>query len=1027
MTFPPLHALVVGTDEESARNLGVLLNEAPSLSFRCTHSTTPDAALELLVAETVDVCLVDELEPGSCLALLSHPIVRHRALPVLVLATHPSLDGDQRAIQAGAADYLAKAALDPALLSRSVRHAITRARRVQEESRIHSRTEHALRERVKELHTLHSTGRLLSRRDLSMEERLQKIVDMIPRGWSSPSLTQARLTLDGRTLETPGFRVTPWMLSAPVPAGDRGESDGLLEIALTAKAHPTSADEPFLPEEGALIQHLALVIGETVARERAAQLLSQTLSRIDEGVLILDSLDDERKVRFMNPAAERILGWNRHDFVGGSPHEAHPYPESFRNYGALARAELAAGRTFRGTFTLRRRDGTLFESEQTVSLLDPDRGPKAGFVAVIRDVSERIRTEVALRESEERFRQIAEHVNDVFWITNGDKSTMEYVSPAYARIWGREPDELYADPARWMEAILSEDRAWVAEASRNQTAGGYDVAYRIRRPDGAVRWIQDRAFPVTDTEGRVTRLIGVAEDVTERRMAEDRFRVLGEEMSDVIMIVGEAGDILFVSPSVEALTGYPVDEFVGFNGLDVVHPDDRPFLAELLERVAAKPGSTARAEFRMLRRDGAIREVESVARNLNDNPAVRGIVITTRDVGERLLLERRIRQGQKMEAVGRLAGGVAHDFNNILTVIRSETELLLLDHPDPPLSDDLEVIRAAADRAAVLVHQLLAFSREQILRPRLVDLGEVVRDMAPLVERASGERVVVEYALSESVGGIMIDPDQLHQVILNLVLNASDAMPHGGTLTLATGEETLDEARVSSLPGLTAGRYALLRVSDTGTGMTPDTTAKIFDPFFTTKPRGRGTGLGLATAYGFMKQSGGGIHVDTEPDRGSTFHLRFPLGGSGTEYAEVESVREEGVADPTGGSDSVQSAPVVLIADDEPAVLQVTHRVLSRAGYAAVAVGSSAAALGALEPGRRVDLLLIDLDLPEAGGRAVAARARALWPGLPILVMSGHGDLSAEFEDAPTGKVTYLRKPFTRDDLLEAVRSALGD
>jgi PAS domain S-box-containing protein len=681
-------------------------------------------------------------------------------------------------------------------------------------------TEDALQERVKELRTLHVTGQLLNRSDLTIRERLDRIVAEIPTGWSVPSATGARLTLQGRSVATEGFRETRWMLSAPVPVAGDGRPDGVLEVALTRDITDGGAS-PFLPEEVELIEHLGLLIGETVSRERAGQMLSQTLSSLEEAVVILDSLGTDRRVRYVNPAAERMFGYERDEFVGGIPEHAHPSRESFERFGAMATESLEAGQPFRGTFTLRRKDGSLFEAEQTVSLLDPQRGIEGGVVTAVRDVTRQVRAETALRESEERFRQIAEHIQAVFWITPPDKSRMEYVSPAYTKVWGTSPEALYRNPESWLESVLPEDRARVAEAATRQADGQYDETYRIRRPDGGIRWIHDRAFTVADESGQVTRIVGVAEDITDRRLAEERFRVLGEEMADVIIVIAPDGRVLFASPSVEGLTGYPHRDFLGMNALDIIHADDRERVGEILASVAAEPEQSARAEYRLMRRDGRMLEVESVARNLIHHPAVRGIVVTTRDVSERLVLERRIRQGQKMEAIGRLAGGIAHDFNNILTVIRSETELLLEEQSES-IAEDLEVIRAAADRAAVLTSQLLAFSREQVLRPRLVELGAVVRNAAPIIERVAGERTKVTYDLPDGLDQVQVDPDQLEQVILNLVMNARDAMPSGGTLTLSTGVDELDAAALENLPGLTPGRYAALRVADTGTGMAPD-------------------------------------------------------------------------------------------------------------------------------------------------------------------------------------------------------------
>ena len=487
------------------------------------------------------------------------------------------------------------------------------------------------------------------------------------------------------------------------------------------------------------------------------RLLERTFANLSEAVLVIRG-DDHRTVVEANRAAETIFGWSREELVGRSTAVLHVSRDLFESFGAGSREVLLQGGTYRASAPMRRRDGTVFEAQQTVTLLDLEAGLGGGAVSVVRDVSEQAHAERRLRESEERFRNIAEHVQDVFWVMAPDGRTIEYVSPAFERVWGRDARELLDDRKVWLESIHPEDVDRVREAVLRQGEGGYDEEYRIVTPDGSVRWIWDRAFPVYDEKGAVHHVLGVAGDITHRRS-----------------------------------------------------------------------------------------------------------------------LQEQLRQAQKMEAVGRLAGGIAHDFNNLLTVIVGQSDLLLLELPEESeWAEEVELMRTAAVRGAELTKQLLAFSREQLLKPRLVDVSEVLGRLERLLGRLLRDDVRLEMELADGLPEIRVDPTQLEQVVLNLATNARDAMPNGGAVTVRSFLEEVDARTATRWPGLTPGRHVAITFTDTGVGMNEDTRLRVFEPFFTTRRDRGGTGLGLATSYGIVKQSGGTIHVESEPGHGATFHVRFP-------------------------------------------------------------------------------------------------------------------------------------------------------
>ena len=387
------------------------------------------------------------------------------------------------------------------------------------------------------------------------------------------------------------------------------------------------------------------------------------------------------------------------------------------------------------------------------------------------------------------------------------------------------------------------------------------------------------------------------------------------------------------------------------------------------------------------------------------------------NVTEHRALEQQVRQGQKMEAVGRLAGGIAHDFNNLLMVIKGHAELLL-DHPpddDQRLRGKVEQIEKAADRAAGLTRQLLAFSRMQVLQPKVIDLNEVVADIGKMLPRLIGEDIELTMELKPRLERIKADPGQIEQVIMNLAVNARDAMPHGGRVRIETGNVTLDELFARRHPGLVAGRYVLLAVSDNGSGMDAETQAHIFEPFFTTKEVGKGTGLGLATVYGVVKQSGGYIAVQSTLGKGTTFRIYLP---------PVDQISEPSVL--TTVQDTVPAGSgTVLIAEDERAVRELAREFLSLSGYSVLEArdGAEALEIAQRHPGT-IDLLITDVVMPRMGGHELGARMAELRPETKILYMSGYAEYATHPVQIQDGSA-WLTKPFTRTALARLVDRVL--
>jgi PAS domain S-box-containing protein len=500
------------------------------------------------------------------------------------------------------------------------------------------------------------------------------------------------------------------------------------------------------------------------------------------------------------------------------------------------------------------------------------------------------------------------------------------------------------------------------------------------------------------------------------RQSEERYRALIEGVRDMIFTLGLDGRITSLNPAFETTTGWPSAEWLGKPFEDLLHPDDVPLALELVSRGIRAERQPVR-ELRVRTRTGEYRVGEFAATPQMREGQLVGILGTARDVTERVSLEQQLRQAQKMEAIGRLAGGVAHDFNNILTAITGFADLVLEDlgAQDPRRRDVAEIARAA-ERAAGLTRQLLAFSRQQVMQAQVLDLNALVAGTEAMLGRLLGEDVALATRFAPNLGAVKADPGQLEQVIMNLAVNARDAMPNGGKLTIETANVELDDSYTEEHIPTQPGPYVMLAVTDTGVGMDEKTQTHLFEPFFTTKERGKGTGLGLATAYGIVKQSGGYIWVYTELGRGTTFKIYLPRVA-----AAPEPPRSGALPGP-----ALDGTETVLLAEDEAGVRAVARQALIRHGYTVLEAPSAEAALDLAERYTGpIHLLLTDVVMPGMNGRALAIRLAERRSDLRIIYMSGYAEEAITRHGVLEQGLTYVQKPFTPDDLVRRVRAAL--
>jgi PAS domain S-box-containing protein len=643
-------------------------------------------------------------------------------------------------------------------------------------------------------------------------------------------------------------------------------------------------------------QLLAKVICYAIERKRAEAALTLSeahyrtiLENVVDGIVVSDA---EGRIIDVNSRASEMTMYSKEEMVDQNvldicvPEDRGAVTERFR------KLQRGTNVPFEGRL-LRRSGEVIIVEGHSVRL------PDGKILTTARDITERRRADEQIRESERRFRELAESVREVFFIMDPTGRSL-YVNPAYETVFGQSRDHAYRTPNAWMERIHPDDLPAAAVAERETASAGTSkpITFRLLHPDGSTRWIRGSAVPVRDDKGTIIRIVGIAEDVSDLKQAEEQ-----------------------------------------------------------------------------------------------------------------------LRHSQKMEAVGRLAGGVAHDFNNLLTAILSYAELLLTElEMDSPLRNDVDEILQAGVRAAGLTRQLLAFSRQQVLHPTVLSPNSVVDGVERMLRRLIGEDVVLDTRLASDLGNVRADAGQLEQVLMNLAINARDAMPDGGTLTIETANVLLTNDYADAHQPVEPGSYVMLAVSDTGTGMDRATVERIFEPFFTTKEAGKGTGLGLSTVYGIVQQFGGSIWVYSELGRGTTFKIYLPRSDEPAE-APMASTGTSGI--PVG-------TETILLAEDDEQLRKLVSGFLGRIGYQVLAAETGGEALRlAADHGGPIQLLLTDVVMPGLNGREVSNRLGAVRPDLRTLFMSGYTDAAIVHHGILEPGIEYLQKPFTPSVLARRVREVL--
>ncbi len=754
----------------------------------------------------------------------------------------------------------------------------------------------------------------------------------------------------------------------------------------------------------------ALLESEARLRTLAAE-QTAILGQLAEGVIVTDPAG---RINFVNEAAARIHGVARLDVepedysetyhlltMEGEPYPPHELP--------LARAVLAGETVTEARWRIRRPDGSDVYAVGSARPVHDGAGNRIGAVLTLRDDTQRHAAERELRENEARLRALTDNLPSgmVYQIAtgrDGSERRFLYVSQSHEKLTGVPADAVLADPSIPYHLILPEHRPAMVEAEAEAIREGkpFDVQVPFRHADGEVRWSRIISAPRLQADGTLI-WDGIQIDITDQKAAETLLRDLNETLEarvaerteerdrawrlsqDLLVVAEQDGTIAEINTAWSALLGWQPGELIGQSIASFTHPDDLEGTLAVFAGILEAPLSTP-FEYRFRHRDGAYRWFAWTGAFEQGRVYANGRHVTAEKEREAELESAReaLRQAQKMEAVGQLTGGIAHDFNNMLAVVIGSLDLLgcRTGADDPRSRRYIDAATDGARRAALLTQRLLAFSRQQPLRPEAIELNKLVAGMSALLRGSLGSDIRLETVLAAGVWRTHADPNQLENVLLNLAVNARDAMPDGGRLTIETQNAHIDARYAAAHVGVPTGQYVLIAVSDTGSGMAEDVIARAFDPFFTTKEVGKGTGLGLSQVYGFVKQSGGHVAIYSEPGEGTTVKVYLPRLVGSEEDAPTDKAASEL---PLG---SVQE--VILVVEDEPAVRQFSVDALAELGYRVLEADGAAAALRLLGAHSEIELLFTDVVMPDVNGRKLADEARRRRPDLKVLFTTGY-------------------------------------
>jgi two-component system, cell cycle sensor histidine kinase and response regulator CckA len=730
-----------------------------------------------------------------------------------------------------------------------------------------------------------------------------------------------------------------------------------------------------------------------------------------------------------NPALQKMLGY-RADEIEGMAFTEITHPDDVQMDFALAQELFSCKRE---TYCLEKRyirkDGGLIWGKLTASLvLAQDGKPRFG-IGMVEDITKAKQTEESLKKSQRRMSTLMSNLPGMAYCCKNDPQwTMEFASDGCYSLTGHKSEEMLDNVvSSYAQLIHPEDRQTVYDEVQGAVNARrkFQITYRIKPKNGPEKWVWEMGQGIPGPEGDIIALEGFIADITEQQRTqaellakEKRFRELTEMLPEVVFETDMALNLKFANQQAFSMFGYSKEDFEkGLNGFDMVAPQDRQRARKNLEnRINIEPWGAI--EYQGLKKDGTVFPILLHTNPIFENKLIKGFRGIIVDLTDQKKMEERLRIGQKMESIGRLAGGVAHDFNNKLGVILGNVEMALEEIGDPShaLFDYLSEIQAAARHSTDLTRQLLAYARKQTIAPRVIDINETIQGMLKMLKRLIGENIDLAWLPGMDIWPVNIDPSQVDQVLTNLCVNARDAISGVGKVIIESENISVNAEYSAGHAGFVPGDYVKIEITDNGVGMSRYVKEHLFEPFFTTKGMGKGTGLGLATVYGIVKQNRGFIDVYSEPGKGTSFKIYLPC--------------HKGIAASTRvlGEGTIQAGQneVVLLVEDEPAILKVAQSMLRKLGYWVLPAATVTEAVRlATEHEGKLDLLITDVIMPEMNGQELSARLQQLHPELKVLYMSGYTADTIAHNGVLDKGINFIQKPFSTRSIADKVREVL--